>query len=199
MRLEEFENVNEGPLAKKLGTAALAGAAMVGLHQANKPAQAYNTKPAVQQTTNHISIDQEEMLAMALTMWGEARNQGVEGMRAVGHVIKNRADSNHPKMFGTGIEGVALAPKQFSAWNAGDPNRDKMLNIQDLKPGMPGYDEWLEAQELAEKIIQGRDPDPTDGSLYYHTTAVNPGWAKTIDPVAQIGDHLFYNEIPRAI
>lgn len=193
MRLEEFENINEGPLAKKLGAAALAGAAMVGMHQANKPAQAYQT---------HIqepSVNEEEMLALALTMWGEARNQGTEGMRAVGHVIKNRAESNHPKMFGSGIEGVALAPKQFSAWNKGDPNRDKMLNIGDLKPGMPGYDQWLEAQNIAKKILQGRDADPTDGSLYYHTKAVNPAWAKNIDPVKKIGDHVFYNEIPRSI
>lgn len=193
MRLEEFENINEGPLAKKLGAAALAGAAMVGMHQANKPAQAYQT---------HIqepSVNEEEMLALALTMWGEARNQGTEGMRAVGHVIKNRAESNHPKMFGSGIEGVALAPKQFSAWNKGDPNRDKMLNIGDLKPGMPGYDQWLEAQNIAKKILQGRDADPTDGSLYYHTTAVNPAWAKNIDPVKKIGDHVFYNEIPQSI
>lgn len=193
MRLEEFENINEGPLAKKLGAAALAGAAMVGMHQSNKPAQAYQT---------HIqepSVNEEEMLALALTMWGEARNQGTEGMRAVGHVIKNRAESNHPKMFGSGIEGVALAPKQFSAWNKGDPNRDKMLNIGDLKPGMPGYDQWLEAQNIAKKILQGRDADPTDGSLYYHTTAVNPAWAKNIDPVKKIGDHVFYNEIPQSI
>lgn len=191
MRLEEFE-INEGPLAKKLGAAALAGAAMVGMHQANKPAQAYQTH------TQAPSINQEDMLSMALTMWGEARNQGTEGMRAVGHVIKNRAESNHPKMFGNGISGVALAPMQFSAWNKGDPNRNKMLNIQDLKPGDPGYDQWIEAQKLATKIIQGQDPDPTDGSLYYHTTAVNPNWARNIEPVAQIGDHLFYNDIPKA-
>lgn len=190
MRLEEFE-INEGPLAKKLGLAAMAGAALVNMHQSNNPAKAYQT---------HIqepAVNQDDMLAMALTMWGEARNQGKDGMRAVGHVIKNRAESNHPKMFGTGIEGVAMSPMQFSAWNKGDPNRNRMLNIADLKPGQPGYDEWVEAQSIAKNILSGRDSDPTNGSLYYHTTAVNPAWARNIDPVVKIGDHVFYNEIPQ--
>jgi spore germination cell wall hydrolase CwlJ-like protein len=194
MRLEEFENIQEGPLAKKLGTAALAGAAMVGMHQANKPAQAIAPT-----NISQPAIDQDAMKALALTMWGEARNQGSAGMRAVGHVIKNRAESNHPGVFGgTNIEDVAYAPKQFSAWNKGDPNRDMMLSIDELQPGDPGYDEWQEAQELAANILSGRDSDNTNGSLYYHTKAVNPNWAKRIDPVKQIGDHLFYNEIPRA-
>lgn len=194
MRLYEFETVNEGPLAKKLGTAALAGAAMVGLHQANKPAQAIQ-QPAISQP----SVDQDAMKALALTMWGEARNQGQAGMRAVGHVIKNRAESNHPRVFGgTDIEDVAYAPKQFSAWNKGDPNREMMLNIDELQQGDPGYDEWQEAQQIATNILTGKDRDNTDGSLYYHTKAVNPAWARKIDPVKAIGDHLFYNEIPRA-
>lgn len=194
MRLDEFETVQEGPLAKKLGTAALAGAALVGMHQANKPAQAI-----APQAISQPAIDQDAMKAMALTMWGEARNQGEAGMRAVGHVIKNRAESNHPGVFGgANIEDVAYAPKQFSAWNKGDPNRQLMQNINDLKPGDAGYDEWQEAQQIASDILSGKDSDNTDGSLYYHTKAVNPKWARTIDPVAQIGDHLFYNEIPKA-
>lgn len=193
MRLHEIE-IQEGPLAKKLGTAALAGAALVGMHQANKPGQAMQT-PAISQP----AIDQNAMNAMALTMWGEARNQGEAGMRAVGHVIKNRAESNHPGVFGgTDIEAVAHAPKQFSAWNKGDPNRQMMLDIDDLRPGDPGYEEWQTAQKLATNILSGRDSDNTNGSLYYHTNAVNPVWAKKMDPVKKIGDHLFYNEIPQA-
>jgi spore germination cell wall hydrolase CwlJ-like protein len=35
-------------------------------------------------------IDVVDAHWMALTMWGEARGQGEEGMRAVGHVIANR-------------------------------------------------------------------------------------------------------------
>ena len=41
---------------------------------------------------------------MARTMWGEARSEGVEGMRAVGHVIKNRRDQQ--TYFGTSIVDV---------------------------------------------------------------------------------------------
>lgn len=161
-------------------------------------ASAYTMMPnlAPETPTHQVSVNPEDQKILALTMWGEARNQGEAGMRAVGHVIKNRATDSNTKLFGSGIKGVALAPHQFSAWNAGDPNRNRMKNIDKLKPGNEDYDSWIKAQELAADILNGRDSDPTNGSLFYHTTGVNPRWAKNITPVKQIGSHLFYNDIP---
>jgi len=65
---------------------------------------------------------------LARTLWGEARGEGIDGMRAVAHVILNRvADARWP---GTVAE-VCLQPSQFSAWLERDANRRKMLAVDD--------------------------------------------------------------------
>lgn len=193
MRLYEFEDLDEkrGPAPKKTNwKAGLAGVAALG------SAYALSHHPTSQQEPTHQSqatLNQNQKI-LALTIWGEARNQGEEGMRAVGHVIKNRAEADDPK-FGQGIKGVALAPKQFSAWNKHDPNARKMNAIDNLDPKSDDYQSWQQAQRIAVNILNGSDPDPTDGALYYHTTAVHPAWARHADPNVRIGSHVFYNDI----
>lgn len=198
--LTEGEDLIEGPInrwaPKRNSKGGLVKGALAAGAAAAMGVGAMNMmhKEPVQQTAPQVNPEDLKMLA--LTMWGEARNQGEEGMRAVGHVIKNRADENKPNLFGAGIKGVATASHQFSAWNKGDPNRQKMNNIDKLDPSSEDYSTWQKAQRLAANILTGRDPDPTKGSLYYHTTAVNPRWARNIDPVVKIGSHLFYNDNP---
>jgi spore germination cell wall hydrolase CwlJ-like protein len=126
---------------------------------------------------------------MALTMWGEARGQGEEGMRAVGHVIANRWKA---RTHGSHITDTVSAAWQFSCWNSNDPNRAQMLAIDDLPEGSEARRQWLLAKRIAAEILAGRSADPTDGALFYHTTAVNPDWARGAVPITQIGDHLFY-------
>lgn len=197
MRAHEF--ISEGPVGRwsprssnnggmVKGALGLAAAGALGMAAANHQTP---SEPVSQP----VSVDPEEQKILALTMWGEARNQGVDGMRAVGHVIKNRAEEGKSQ-FGQGIKGVATAPHQFSAWNKNDPNRSKMNHIEDLNPNSVDYERWQTAQKLAADILTGRDPDPTQGSLYYHTTAVNPRWARNMDPVTKIGTHVFYNGNP---
>jgi spore germination cell wall hydrolase CwlJ-like protein len=132
---------------------------------------------------------------MALTMWGEARGQGEEGMRAVGHVIDNRRRLGRHGSFAT--ETVTEA-WQFSCWNANDPNRAAMLGVLDLPRGSRDYRLWLEARRLANEILAGRSTDPTGGALFYHTTAVAPRWSQGVTPVARIGTHLFFRAARRA-
>src|SRR5262249_25685887 len=61
---------------------------------------------------------------LAATAWAEARSEGELGMRAVAHVMVNRVGDR----FGDDLQTVILAPKQFSAWNLGDPNRPLAQN-----------------------------------------------------------------------
>ena len=37
-----------------------------------------------------LIMSEDDVRKMAMTMYGEARNQSDEGIRAVGHVVKNR-------------------------------------------------------------------------------------------------------------
>jgi spore germination cell wall hydrolase CwlJ-like protein len=133
---------------------------------------------------------------LALTIWGEARNYGRDGMIAVGNVIKNRASADLPELFGKGIRGVALKPKQFSFWNTNDPGQKVRKNIDHLT----GQDKrtWDEARVIAKKLLAGDLPDTTNGALYYHADYVDPYWAKNSHPVAKTAGHIFYRNIPRA-
>lgn len=212
MRAKEFiieDNLDEAlPKWAKgaLGAAALAGAGVAG----------YN---ATHQQPHSVSVDIQkenpDLNVLAQTIWGEARQEGTKGMLAVGNVIKNRAEANS-RLFGQGIKGVALKPKQFSCWNQGDPNReklkdilqyDKIISLRKSPTGEP-FNEWfqkfkdtgeyleyksyLKAKEIAKQILDGTAPDPTKGAVYYHTLDVKPVWRNKLDQVAQYGNHVFY-------
>jgi spore germination cell wall hydrolase CwlJ-like protein len=133
-------------------------------------------------------IDVVDAHWMALTMWGEGRSEGEDGMRAVGHVIRNRWLAKR----GGFVTDTVSQAWQFSAWNEGDPNRTAMLDIDALQPGTRDHRLWLSAKSLSAEILSGRSVDPTGGALFYHTTAVRPAWSQGLAPVAQIGSHLFF-------
>jgi N-acetylmuramoyl-L-alanine amidase len=188
-----------------LGAAALAGAGYMATQKSEEPSKYEVT----------AEIANPELDTLAQTIWGEARQEGTKGMIAVGNVIKNRAEANK-KMFGQGIKGVALKPKQFSCWNEGDPNReklkdilqyDKLVSMRKSPTGEP-FNEWfqkfkntgeyleyksyIKAKEIAQQILSGSVPDPTKGAVYYHTLDVKPIWRTKLDQVAQFGNHVFY-------
>lgn len=137
----------------------------------------------------HDGHKKKDEKLLAMTIWGEARNQGDAGMRAIGHVIMNRVAADK-KRFGKGVKGVVWKPKQFSCWNRGDPNREAMQNPQAMN--YPDRKSWERAKEIAHEILSGQSRDPTRGSLYYHTQAVNPEWASEMRPVRVMADHVFY-------
>jgi hypothetical protein len=45
-------------------------------------------------------------------------------------------------------------------------------------------------------VLSGQSIDPTDGSLFYHTRAVNPRWARYGQNSQIIGAHIFYRDVP---
>lgn len=116
---------------------------------------------------------------LARTGFGEARGEGLEGMRRAMHVVKNRAGAGP-------IEPVVTAPKQFSAWNPGDPNRAKMLAVTEQDK------DFAAALKLAVLILSGRDQDPTGGAThYFNPRAVRPEWAKAMESLGEYGQHVF--------
>jgi spore germination cell wall hydrolase CwlJ-like protein len=140
-------------------------------------------------------IDVVDARWMALTMWGEARGGGEAAMRAVGHVIDNRRRAGLQSRYVTDTVSEAF---QFSCWNAGDPNREAMMNVDSLRPDSEDHLMWLTAKRVAEEILSGRSEDPTGGALFYHTTAVSPRWSIGMMPTRQIGSHLFFRAARRA-
>ncbi len=137
-------------------------------------------------------VDENEVRLLAATVWGEARSEGENGMRAVAHVMVNRIGNR----FGEDLATVILSPKQFSVWNRGDPNRRTVVNLARDAADIATDPEWATADRVAREVLSGQSIDPTDGALFYHTRAVRPRWARVGQGRQVIGQHIFYADVP---
>lgn len=137
--------------------------------------------------------DLNDKTVFALTLWGEARNQGPEGIKAVASVILNRvalrADHKGQTNWGNTIRSVCLAPYQFSCWNIDDPNYLKLLSLSNTDVA------FQLCSQIADSAMQGALEDNTNDASHYCTTAIagRVKWARGQIPVAVIGAHSFYN------
>ena len=128
-------------------------------------------------------LPQTDINITTLTMRGEARNQGNQGMIAVGCVIRNRVNKGG---YGEGYIGVCLEPKQFSCWNQNDPNLKYMESLTEEDVGFQA------ALPLAMGIINDDISDITAGALNYYSGQAVPYWATGKIPCAIIGAFKFF-------
>lgn len=147
-----------------------------------------------QPTLELLPVNDEEVRLLAATAFGEARSEGEDGMRAVAHVMVNRVGQR----FGENLATVILAPKQFSVWNRGDPNRRLVQNLASDPARYNGgaEAEWEIAQRVAREVLSGQSVDPTNGALFYHTRAIRPSWSRVGQGRQVIGAHVFYADVP---
>jgi N-acetylmuramoyl-L-alanine amidase len=136
---------------------------------------------------------------LALTLFGETRNQPIEGKVAVGCVVRNRVRAKTG--FGGSFSDVCLAPNQFSCWAAiGGPE-----NYQTVMAMAQAYDrgDWndpifRECQYIAVGIVGDHLRDNSGGALYYLTRelfeAKPPLWARRLKLSARIGAHVFLTD-----
>lgn len=138
-------------------------------------------------------LTEEQMLA--LTLWGEAGYEPIEGIIAVGFVILNRKKLG---LWGNTIKHVVLAPKQFSMYNCTLPQaRARAEQIA------RHFDEFLECKkrfrliyQIAKDLLEGKiTQDPSKGATHYHADYVSPRWANPDKLTAKIGRHIFYKLI----
>lgn len=143
-------------------------------------------------TATPTVLDEDEVRLLAATVWGEARSEGEDGMRAVAHVMRNRIGPR----FGEDLATVILSPKQFSVWNRNDPNRRTVMNLARDPSSVATDPEWLVADRIAREVLSGQSVDPTGGALFYHARAVRPRWARIGRGRQAIGQHIFYADVP---
>jgi spore germination cell wall hydrolase CwlJ-like protein len=118
------------------------------------------------------------------TLWQEARGEPDEGRQAVAHVIWNRLES---RRWGCTLASVCLAPRQFSGWNDGDPNRMAVAEVPDDDRALDHLRLILTASQHAS--------DPTEGALYYYALSVRePSWAKRKICTGRFGNQKFFKE-----
>jgi N-acetylmuramoyl-L-alanine amidase len=133
---------------------------------------------------------------VALVLYGEARSEPIEGLIAVGCVIRNRVKAQ--TWFGKTYSEVVTKPKQFSCLFAlgGKANYKRVLA---LAKSLANKDQIADAKAkeaiwVAHGLIGEYVRDVTQGADHYHTAAMQPrpSWAQSKVPVKQIGGHVFY-------
>jgi N-acetylmuramoyl-L-alanine amidase len=113
-----------------------------------------------------VPIEQQAPpVVFAMGLMGEARGEGLPGMRAVAQSVMNRVNHGSPHRYGSGPKEVWLRPWQYSCFNRDDPNRSKMLDfwITDALA-------WEHAEQVTAEALNGTLPD-TVGAATHYTTA----------------------------
>ncbi len=140
-----------------------------------------------------MTTDQDEDV-LARTVWGEARGESVRGMEAVACVVMNRVAvaRAHGGAFWWGGTVVEVCKKkwQFSCWNEDDPNREKVMAVNERDA------EFRIAKRIARRAVKGALEDPTGGATHYHVEGVMPKWVTDprMEEMKKIGRHVFYRE-----
>lgn len=133
---------------------------------------------------------------MALTIYGEARGESVEGQIAVGSVILERVD--HRNWDGKTIREVCLKKWQFSCFNENDPNYGKLLHIaeqwdEEIATNAALNSCWGIALGLVSYNIP-RTPEIAASHCCQYATKAGLGgvtWDDKMKIVAEIGNHFF--------
>lgn len=125
----------------------------------------------------------DALTCLAEALYFEARGETVKGQFAVAEVILNRVDST-------------LYPGSVCAViNQGTGKRYQCQFTYTCD----GHAEVIREERAYERVakvaramLDGAPRTLTDGATHYHTTAVNPRWARVFPRTARIGVHLFY-------
>lgn len=135
---------------------------------------------------------------LALTLWGEARGEPVEGRIAVACVIRSRLQTGR---WGRTYTEVCRAPKQFSCWSAagGAQNHQAlMVRVGIIQAGAVPADPILrECYWIADGTISGALQDRVGGATHYYARWLPepPAWANDGKVVAEVGDHRFLDGV----
>lgn len=132
-----------------------------------------------------------DQLILARTIYGEAAGEPDQGKRAVAQVVMNRASSGR---YSKSVADVCLQPSQFSCWNANDPNRSKIIDLQ------PNDDEtFYLCFTIAGDALAGDIKVLTPAVMHYFADYISkPSWVlRSPDAFMEkkIGHHLFYRGI----
>jgi N-acetylmuramoyl-L-alanine amidase len=131
----------------------------------------------------------DDLWTVAQTVWGEARGDGEKGMIAVCWVIRNRYEV-HPRWKEMALMTICRAPYQFSAWNAHDPNLEKMLSLSLVDV------DFCHALHLVVDVLSGVTPSIVGKATHYYVRGTPvPTWAVGKTPCCLVGKQLFFEDI----
>ncbi len=132
---------------------------------------------------NFKAANRSDSDCLTQAVYYEARGEGTDGMRAVAQVILNRV--RHPA-YPKSICGVVYqgASQRISC---------QFSFVCNGAMGAPvETSAWRRAKKVSEAALAGYVMPSVGTSTSFHTTGVKPGWSGTMEKVAQIGTHIFY-------
>lgn len=124
---------------------------------------------------------QWECLTEAL--YFEARGESVKGQFAVAEVILNRVDHSRFPNSICGVVNQGTGKKYQCQFTYTCDGRAEVVHEPKA---------YENVGKVAKAMIDGAPRNLTSGATHYHTTAVNPKWAKRFQRTANIGVHRFY-------
>lgn len=120
-----------------------------------------------------------ECNTLAEAVYHESRGESIVGQRAVAHVIMNRVND---KRWPDSVKAVVHQPYQFSYTIDGSKER-----------GMNNKRAKRKSRLVAFNVLYGIKPSPVGGAThYYNPSKVSPSWSKSMNMVAEIDNHVFY-------
>jgi len=138
-------------------------------------------------------LTQDEVIG--LTIFGEARNQSLEGKVAIGNVIRNRLRSNE-NFGGKTFKDLCFARHQFSCWWEINTNNYKELERaakiimdHDLHNNLILRECLFIGEGIANNLLR----DNVNGALYYRTLELFETKPLKIKWSITLGNHIFYN------
>ena len=129
---------------------------------------------------------QQDIKCLALNIFHEARSESKVGQRAVASVTLNRVAS---KRYPNTICDVVYEKR----W---DRIRKRYVGAFswtefDQPPKLKSK-AWHRAWKIAEVAYKEKDKTKLKGAIFYHAKYIKPRWARKKNPVARIGNHIFY-------
>lgn len=128
-----------------------------------------------------VKMDHPDVMCMAENIYHEARDQGTEGMRAVGFVTMNRVNHIH---YPNSVCGVVHESMQFS-WTNDDTLMVDRSNPIELEA-------WHSSVMTAYEVINDIVYNDFYGITHYHADYVDPEWSHDKTRVKIINSHIYY-------
>jgi spore germination cell wall hydrolase CwlJ-like protein len=130
--------------------------------------------------------DRRNLTCLARNVYFEARGEPAAGQYAVAEVTMNRkASGRYP--------GTVCGVVYQKNW---DPLRKRYVGAFSWTElgavAAPRGEEWERAWKVAEAVYYRREAPQLEGALHFHATYIKPDWARSKQPIARIGRHIFY-------
>ncbi|MXO92760.1 cell wall hydrolase [Erythrobacter arachoides] len=156
-----------------IGQSTLASASLADIPLAARPLR------IVGSGRDHVRAQE----CMTQAIYYEAASESDAGQRAVAQVVLNRvAHAAYPRS----VCGVVYQGSERSTGCQFSFTCDGSLARR------PSQTAWSRASRIAREALAGVVYAPVGTATHYHTLAVHPYWAPSLDTVTVIGAHIFY-------